>query len=127
MPVWLELMQEYSRYVHQFKISDLIHWKFLVTNLRLECALLAYQSHVVMQVRAKYMTLDAGQNRYVHYLSAIRAIQEHLVQGAARMQIPAVNNTNVDRSVAIIHATVLACLRRQAQVCKPGMCACEWG
>ncbi|KAK9791833.1 hypothetical protein WJX73_005551 [Symbiochloris irregularis] len=66
-------------------------------------------------VRAKYMTLEAQSNRYVHYLPAIRAIQHHLEQGAASLRIPAVNNTNVDRSVAIIHSTVLACLRRQAQ------------
>ena len=31
-------------------------------------------------------------------------------------QVPLVNNTNVDRSVAIIHATVLACLRRLTKV-----------
>lgn len=65
------------------------------------------------------MTLEAGANRYVHYLDSIRAIQEHLVQGAVQYSIPTVNNTNVDRSVAIIHATVLACLRRQAQVADP--------
>lgn len=35
---------------------------------------------------------------------------------AARHAVPAVNNTNVDRSVATIHATVLGCLRRQARV-----------
>ena len=62
------------------------------------------------------MTLEAHANRYVHYLRSIRAIQDHLVQGAARRHIPTVNNTNVDRSVATIHGTVLACLRRQAQV-----------
>ena len=32
------------------------------------------------------------------------------------VQVPLVNNTNVDRSVAIIHATVLACLRLLNQV-----------
>lgn len=30
--------------------------------------------------------------------------------------IPKVDNTNVDRSVATIHATVLACLRHTSQV-----------
>ena len=35
---------------------------------------------------------------------------------AVRHGVPAVNNTNVDRSVATIHATVLGCLRRQARV-----------
>ena len=42
--------------------------------------------------------------------------QEYLVARAARHAVPAVNNTNVDRSVATIHATVLGCLRRQARV-----------
>ena len=69
------------------------------------------------------MTLEAENNRYVHYLPAIRAIQDHLERGAASLRIPAVNNTNVDRSVAIIHSTVLACLRRQAQVTAHA-CAC---
>ncbi len=35
---------------------------------------------------------------------------------ADKHSIPKVNNTNVDRSVATIHATVLGCLRRTAQV-----------
>jgi hypothetical protein len=34
-----------------------------------------------------------------------------------------VNNTNVDRSVATIHATVLGCLRRQARVRAHCSCA----
>lgn len=29
--------------------------------------------------------------------------------------MPAVDNTNTDRSVATIHATVVACMRRRAQ------------
>ncbi|KAK9824284.1 hypothetical protein WJX72_009169 [[Myrmecia] bisecta] len=66
-------------------------------------------------VRAKYMTLEAGANRYVKYLRNIRIIQDYLVRRADKHLIPKVDNTNVDRSVATIHATVLACLRRQAK------------
>ena len=39
------------------------------------------------QVRAKYMTLDAGGNRYVRHLAAIRAIQGHLVSAAQALQV----------------------------------------
>ena len=68
------------------------------------------------QVRAKYMALEPSKNRYVKYMRAIRVIQDYLVARAARHAVPSVNNTNVDRSVATIHATTLACLRRQARV-----------
>ena len=68
------------------------------------------------QVRAKYMALEPSKNRYVKYMRSIRAIQEYLVSRAARHAVPSVNNTNVDRSVATIHATTLGCLRRQARV-----------
>lgn len=70
----------------------------------------------VTQVRAKYMALEPSKNRYVKYMRSIRVIQEYLVARAARHAVPSVNNTNVDRSVATIHATTLACLRRQARV-----------
>lgn len=66
-------------------------------------------------VRAKYMTLDPGANRYVKHLRQIRVIQSYLVKRADRHCIPRVDNTNVDRSVAAIHATVLSCLRRQSR------------
>ncbi len=68
------------------------------------------------QVRAKYMALEPVQNRYVRHLRSIRAIQEYLVRRAERHAIPRVDNTNVDRSVAAIHATVFGCLRRLARV-----------
>ena len=68
------------------------------------------------QVRAKYMTLEPGANRYVKYIRNIRAIQDYLVRRADKHCVPQVDNTNVDRSVATIHATVLGCLRRMARV-----------
>lgn len=65
-------------------------------------------------VRAKYMTLDPTKNKYVKYISNIRTIQEYLCSRADKYLVPKVNNTNVDRSVASIHATVFSCLRRRA-------------
>lgn len=43
-------------------------------------------------------------------------IQDYLCRRADKHMIPKVDNTNVDRSVATIHATVLACLRHTSQV-----------
>ncbi|KAF5470751.1 hypothetical protein F2P56_011243 [Juglans regia] len=63
-------------------------------------------------VRAKYMTLDPAKNKYVKYIRNIRTIQEYLCKRADKHFVPKINNTNVDRSVAAIHATVFSCLRR---------------
>lgn len=64
-------------------------------------------------VRAKYMTLDPAKNKYVKYIRNIRSIQDYLCNRADKHLVPKVNNTNVDRSVAAIHATVFSCLRRR--------------
>ncbi|VFQ81499.1 unnamed protein product [Cuscuta campestris] len=65
-------------------------------------------------VRAKYMTLDPAKNKYVKYIRNIRTIQEYLCNRADKHLVPKINNTNVDRSVASIHATVFGCLRRRS-------------
>lgn len=65
-------------------------------------------------VRAKYMTLDPAKNKYVKYIRNIRTIQDYLCKRADKHLVPKVNNTNVDRSVAAIHATVFSCLRRRS-------------
>ena len=57
------------------------------------------------------MTLRPESNRYVKYLESIRTIQQYLRNQARRLQLPQVDNTNVDRSLAAIHATVLGALR----------------
>ena len=62
-------------------------------------------------VRAKAMTLRPESNRYVKYLESIRTIQQFLRNQAKRVQLPQVDNTNVDRSLAAIHTTVLGALR----------------
>lgn len=64
-------------------------------------------------VRAKYMTLDPDKNKYVKYIRNIRTIQEYLCNRADKHLVPKINNTNVDRSVAAIHATLFSCLRRR--------------
>ncbi|XP_076950353.1 P-loop NTPase domain-containing protein LPA1 homolog 2-like isoform X2 [Bidens hawaiensis] len=64
-------------------------------------------------VRAKYMTLDPAKNKYVKYIRNIRTIQEYLCNRADKHLVPKINNTNVDKSVAAIHATVFSCLRRR--------------
>ncbi|KAI3511805.1 hypothetical protein L1887_18963 [Cichorium endivia] len=63
-------------------------------------------------VRAKYMTLDPAKNKYIKYIKNIRTIQEYLCNRADKHLVPKINNTNVDKSVAAIHATVFSCLRR---------------
>ncbi|KAK7272170.1 hypothetical protein RJT34_28605 [Clitoria ternatea] len=63
-------------------------------------------------VRAKYMTLDPAKNKYVKYIRNIRTIQDYLCKRADKHLVPKVNNTNVDKSVAAIHATVFSCLRK---------------
>lgn len=64
-------------------------------------------------VRAKYMTLDPAKNKYIKYMRNIRTIQEYLCKRADKHLVPKVNNTNVDRSIAAIHATLFSCLRRR--------------
>ena len=65
-------------------------------------------------VRSKYMTLEPRNNRYIEHLDAIRTIQRYLVKHADNCLLPKVDNTNIDRSVATIHSTLLRCLARTA-------------
>ncbi|XP_022948852.1 P-loop NTPase domain-containing protein LPA1 homolog 1-like isoform X2 [Cucurbita moschata] len=64
-------------------------------------------------VRAKYMTLDPAKNKYVKYIRNIRTIQDYLCKRADKHLVPKINNTNVDKSVAAIQATLFSCLRRR--------------
>lgn len=63
-------------------------------------------------VRAKAMTLRPESNRYVKHFDSIRNIQDMLQQESKKFKVPQVDNTNVDRSLATIHSTVLGSLRR---------------
>ncbi|CAD7698931.1 unnamed protein product [Ostreobium quekettii] len=66
-------------------------------------------------VRSKYMAMDPAKNRYVKYLKNIRVIQDFLIRKADKHLIPKVDNTNVDRSIAIIHACMFGCVKRMAK------------
>ncbi|KAI9323295.1 hypothetical protein BX666DRAFT_1885396 [Dichotomocladium elegans] len=63
-------------------------------------------------IRAKYMTVAPRANKYIRYFDNIRLIQDHLCREADAWMIPKVDNTNVDRSLAILHMTVLHVLAR---------------
>ena len=65
-------------------------------------------------VRAKHMSLLPESNRYVKYFRQIRQIADYLDARAAKHGVPRVNNTNVDRSVDVIHAAAFGTLRRAA-------------
>jgi hypothetical protein len=58
------------------------------------------------------MSLSPEANRYVQYFRQIRMIQDYLVSRATRHLVPRLNNTNVDRSVDVMHATAFGCMRR---------------
>ncbi|EGC29782.1 hypothetical protein DICPUDRAFT_158593 [Dictyostelium purpureum] len=66
-------------------------------------------------IRSKYMTLDPHQNKYTKYFKNIRIINDHLCNGADEYMIPQIDNTSIDRSLATIHGTIFACLKRKVQ------------
>lgn len=63
-------------------------------------------------IRAKYMTLEPRLNKYIKFFKNIRMIQNYLCESADKYLIPKIDNTNVDRSLAILHQTVLVTLSR---------------
>jgi hypothetical protein len=58
-------------------------------------------------VRAKQMTLDVKYNKYVQNLSNIRTIQSYLLKKADRFRLPKIDNSNIDKSIGMIHETIL--------------------
>ncbi|EGG22479.1 hypothetical protein DFA_04607 [Cavenderia fasciculata] len=70
-------------------------------------------------IRSKYMTLDPHQNKYTKYFKNIRIINNYLCQGADSISIPQIDNTSIDRSLATIHGTIFACLKRKAMCGEP--------
>lgn len=63
-------------------------------------------------VRARHMTIDPQENKYIKYFDNIRIIQRHLCKHADRFLIPKIDNTNVDRSIATIQSTLVRVLRK---------------
>jgi hypothetical protein len=58
------------------------------------------------------MTLEPRQNKYIDQFNNIRIIQEYLCSEADKAIIPKIDNTNVDKSIALIQETVLNYLLR---------------
>lgn len=63
-------------------------------------------------VRARHMTIDPQENKYIKYFDNIRIIQRHLCKHADKFLIPKIDNTNVDRSIATILSTLIRVLRK---------------
>lgn len=93
--------------------------EFAITMMKRHASVVPFLVHISNRdkhmerfaVRAKSMTLRPDSNRYVKHLESIRSIQEALRGEASKYLIPQVDNTNVDRSLAVIHSTVLGTLR----------------
>ncbi|OWZ10516.1 hypothetical protein PHMEG_00016627 [Phytophthora megakarya] len=63
-------------------------------------------------VRARHMTIDPQENKYIKHFDNIRIIQRNLCKHADRYLIPKIDNTNVDRSIATIQSTLVRVLRK---------------
>jgi len=63
-------------------------------------------------IRAKYMTIDPNHNKYVKYIKNIRVISDYLCKTGDAHQIPKIDNTNIDRSLATIHTIIFNCIKR---------------
>ena len=63
-------------------------------------------------VRSKQMTLDPRYNRYVECFESIRVIHKFFVRKAEKNLVPRIDNTNVDKSLGLIHSTIVRCLRK---------------
>lgn len=66
-------------------------------------------------VRSKCMTLDPKLNKYIAYFSNICAIQKKFIAKADEVLIPKIDNSNVDRSLGLIHATIVKTLKKMAE------------
>ena len=63
-------------------------------------------------VRAKHMTIDPRFNKYIKHYKSIRIIQKQKKKKGERCLIPCIDNTNVDKSIGLVHATIVRCLRK---------------
>lgn len=57
------------------------------------------------------MTLEPHINKYTRYFDNIRIIQDYLSEQAEVFGIPKIDNTNVDRTIAILHQIIFAILK----------------
>jgi 2-phosphoglycerate kinase len=93
--VVVELMKR-----HTFAVPFLVH----ISNEKKHCERFA--------IRSRNMTLNPKRNKYVKNFQNIRIIQRHLHKRAESFMIPKIDNTNVDRSLATVHSTLLRVMRR---------------
>ena len=63
-------------------------------------------------VRSKRMTIDPRFNKYVQHFKSIRIIHKSSVKNSEKALIPKIDNTNVDKSLGIIHSTIVRSLRK---------------
>lgn len=63
-------------------------------------------------VRAKYMTTDPNENKYIGNFDAIRLVQKQLSEGASKHLIPKIDNRNIDRSIVTMHMTLFSYLKK---------------
>lgn len=63
-------------------------------------------------VRAKYMTTDPSENRYISHFDAIRCVQNYLSEGASHHLLPKIDNRNIDRSMETMHQTIFSYLKK---------------
>lgn len=62
-------------------------------------------------VRSKHMTIDPKFNKYIKNVKSIRIIQKSLIMKAESTLIPRIDNSNIDKSIGMIHITIVRCLR----------------
>lgn len=60
------------------------------------------------------MTIDPKFNKYIENAKNIRTIQKDLIKKAEAVLIPRIDNSNVDKSIGLIHVTIVKCLRQIA-------------
>ena len=53
------------------------------------------------------MTLDPGNNKYIENFPRIRLIQKWFLEKADEFLIPKVDNSNIDKSIEVIHKTIM--------------------
>ena len=58
------------------------------------------------------MTIDPRFNKYIKNSKSIRIIQKNIMKKAETLLIPRIDNTNVDKSIGIMHITIVKCLRK---------------
>ena len=63
-------------------------------------------------VRSKHMTLDPMYNKYIDNFIYIRILHKFLSKKAEKSLVPKIDNTLMDKSLGLIHSTIVRCLRK---------------